>query len=146
MKPVKRNQRLALLALGAVALSGAGLLAVTALSENLDYFYTPASIKNGEADLTRRIRLGGLVKAGSLGNGDGVAKIFEVTDGGASITVQYDGILPDLFREGQGVIAIGRFDGDLFIAENILSKHDETYKPRELEGLTEGEPSSYAKP
>lgn len=133
MKPRRRNQRLILLALGGAALTGAALLAATALSQNLDYFYSPEDIEAGRADPDKRIRLGGLVAEGSVRNGDGVAKVFEVTDGIARVTITYDGILPDLFREGQGVIAQGRMNSDgIFHADIILAKHDENYKPKEL--------------
>ncbi len=138
MKPARRNKRIALLALGAAGLAGAAALAFTALSQNLDYFYTPEDIAAGQADPSRRIRLGGVVAAGSVRNGEGVEKVFDVTDGAASITVRYDGILPDLFREGQGIIAQGRLNTEgTFIADIILAKHDENYKPKELKGVLE---------
>ena len=148
MKPTRRNKRLALLSLGGVALGLAALLTFTALSQNLDYFYTPEDIVAGKAGLTRRIRLGGLVARDSIRNGEGVERIFDVTDGSASVTVIYNGILPDLFREGQGVIAQGRFkeghtnsepdQSIVFIADIILAKHDENYKPKELKEALEG--------
>ena len=118
-------------------MAGAAVLTFAALSQNIDYFYSPQDIAKARAEgsdkLTRRIRLGGLVADGSVRDGDGVEKIFDVTDGAANVTVIYDGILPDLFREGQGVIAQGRFDeAGIFNADIILAKHDENYKPKEL--------------
>ncbi|MEM9707041.1 MAG: cytochrome c maturation protein CcmE, partial [Pseudomonadota bacterium] len=106
MKPVKRNQRLILL--GAAALAGAGVLVTSALNDNLSYFYSPLQIANGEADLTRSVRLGGLVAEGSIVESEDLVTEFVVTDGAATIDVAYRGVLPDLFREGQGVIAQGR--------------------------------------
>lgn len=139
MKPSNRNKRLGILALGALALGGAAILTFTALSQNLDYFYTPEDLIVAKLEDTRRIRLGGVVADGSVRNGAGVEKIFDVTDGAALVTVHYDGILPDLFREGQGVIAQGYLNKDgTFKADIILAKHDENYKPKELKSVIEG--------
>ena len=136
MVPKKRSKRLFVLIGGGAALAAAAGLTFTALSQNIDYFYQPGDVDSQIIETGRRIRLGGLVAHGSVRDGTGVEKIFDVTDGETSITVVYDGILPDLFREGQGVIAQGRFGaGDIFHADVILAKHDENYKPRELEGL-----------
>ncbi|MEO1149760.1 MAG: cytochrome c maturation protein CcmE [Pseudomonadota bacterium] len=140
MKPVKRNQRILYLGIGGVALAAAAGLTFTALSQNIDYFYTPGDVVAAATAGTplpdRRIRLGGLVAEGTVRDGTGVKKIFDVTDGKDQITVSYDGILPDLFSEGQGVIAQGRFQPDgLFKADIILAKHDENYEPKELVGI-----------
>ncbi|MEL6506393.1 MAG: cytochrome c maturation protein CcmE [Pseudomonadota bacterium] len=140
MKPIKRNRRVLYLGVGGLALAMAAGLTFTALSQNIDYFYTPgdviAATSTGEPLPARRIRLGGLVAEGTVRDGAGVEKIFEVTDGKDKITVTYDGILPDLFSEGQGVIAQGRFGPDgHFKADIILAKHDENYEPKELAGI-----------
>ena len=138
MKPVHRNRRLGLVAAGAALLAGAAFLVFTALENNIAYFYTPSeAIAAGVAPETR-IRLGGLVEDGSVSMTGDATTIFSVTDGAASISVSYTGILPDLFREGQGVVAQGRIaqDGG-FVADTILAKHDENYIPRELKDLME---------
>jgi len=119
---------------GALLIAGATGLTITALSQNIDYFYAPSDLDAPLTQSARRIRLGGLVAEGSVRDGTGVEKIFDVTDGSATVTVTYDGILPALFREGQGVIAQGRFGANgVFDADLILAKHDENYKPKELQ-------------
>jgi cytochrome c-type biogenesis protein CcmE len=131
MKP--KHQRL-FLVLGAVgALGGAGLLAITALGDKATYFYAPSDL--AETLPTDAIRLGGMVEEGSLIK-SGETVTFRVTDMKAAAPVRYTGILPDLFREGQGVIAEGRFDpaSRTFIASTILAKHDENYMPPEVAG------------
>lgn len=136
MKPLHRNRRLGLIAAGAVLLTGAATLVFAALERNIAYFYTPSEAAEASIAPETRIRLGGLVEDGSVVHGEGLDITFRVTDGGATMPVAYSGILPDLFREGQGVIAHGSFNSDgVFIADNILAKHDETYIPKELEGI-----------
>ncbi|MBL4620016.1 MAG: cytochrome c maturation protein CcmE [Marinicaulis sp.] len=133
MKPTKRNKRIGLIVGGAVLLGGAGLLVSNALQRNISYFYTPSEVIEAGLAANTRIRLGGMVEDGSLQSSDDVKITFRVTDGGQSIIVSYSGILPDLFREGQGVIAQGRMQADgSFIADTILAKHDENYVPKEL--------------
>ena len=133
MKPTKRNKRIGLILGGAVLLGGAGLLVSNALQRNISYFYTPSEAIEAGLAANTRIRLGGMVEDGSLQSSDDVKITFRVTDGGQSIIVSYSGILPDLFREGQGVIAQGRMQADgSFIADTILAKHDENYVPKEL--------------
>lgn len=125
-----------LITAGGVLLAGAGLLVATALERNISYFYTPSEAETAQVAPETRIRLGGLVEDGSLKHGDGLEISFRVTDGAAIAPVRYSGILPDLFREGQGVIAHGAFDtSGVFVADTILAKHDEEYIPKELEGL-----------
>ena len=133
MRPPKRNKRLFFL-FGAIGALGLGaFLVLSALSENVSYFYSPVQIAAGEAEGETRLRLGGLVEDGSVVRGTGTETRFVVTDGAAIVTVRYQGILPDLFREGQGVIANGSFDkAGVFNADTILAKHDENYKPKEL--------------
>lgn len=137
MKPLHRNKRIGLIAAGAVLLSGAAYLVFTALEQNIAYFYEPSDALTAELPPETRIRLGGLVENGSVTT-DGMETLFRVTDGASSITVSYNGILPDLFREGQGVVTQGRMtDNGVFVADTILAKHDENYIPRELKDLME---------
>ena len=136
MKSPKRNKRLLYLLFMGVSLFVGGYLILSALGQNVSYFYSPIQIANGEADDEQRLRLGGLVAAGTVERGSGTITSFEVTDGAANVVVSYTGILPDLFREGQGVIAQGEFnENQVFIADTILAKHDENYVPRELDGI-----------
>lgn len=137
MKPLHRNRRLGLIAAAALILSGAAYLVFTALAQNISYFYTPSQAQAASIAPETRIRLGGLVENGSIEHGDGLSISFRVTDGEATVPVSYDGILPDLFREGQGMIAQGVFNADgVFVAETILAKHDENYVPKELQGIS----------
>ncbi len=124
-----KQRRLLGIAVIAVLLGGAVALVLGALRENIVFFYTPSEIP---ADIEGRpVRLGGLVKDGSVSI-DGLDSRFVVTDGTAEITVSFDGALPSLFREGQGVVAEGRITNGALIASNVLAKHDETYMPREV--------------
>ncbi|MEO6247417.1 MAG: cytochrome c maturation protein CcmE [Sphingomicrobium sp.] len=133
MKP--KNQRLVLVLLALVGVIGAVLLAMWGLRDRASYFYTPADIAAGKAsgDGDRTVRLGGMVEKGSLTRAeDGVTVGFRVTDGSATTPVTYRGILPDLFREGSGVVAEGRVSGATFTADTILAKHDERYMPPQM--------------
>ena len=133
MKP--KNQRLILVAAAMVAVLVAVLLAMWGLKDQASYFYTPADIAAGKAAGAgeRTVRLGGMVEKGSLRReSDGVSVRFTVTDGSATTPVTYRGILPDLFREGSGVVAEGRVAGSSFAADTILAKHDERYMPPQL--------------
>ena len=127
LKPKKR--RLLGIAAIAILLAGAVTLVLGALRENIVFFYTPSEIP---ADIEGRpVRLGGLVKDGSV-TIDGLESTFIVTDGEAEIAVSFDGALPSLFREGQGVVTEGRISNGRLTASNVLAKHDETYMPREV--------------
>ncbi len=128
----RTRRRLTIVLAGMVLLSGAVALVLTALDENLSYFYSPSDI--AEAPHGRSIRLGGLVEEDSVERqADGVTVTFRVTDLANSIAVTYQGLLPDLFSEGQGVITEGRLGPDgVFVAREVLAKHDETYMPREV--------------
>lgn len=138
MKPVNRNRRIGFIALGAALLAGAAFLVFSALEQNVAYFYSPTDALAADLGADQRIRLGGLVEAGSVNNQNGTEMTFNVTDGAARITVSYTGIRPDLFREGQGVIAQGRMnESGVFMADTILAKHDENYVPRELVDIVE---------
>lgn len=134
MKP--KNQRLVLVACAAVAVLIAVLLAMWGLRDQASYFYTPADIVSGKAEEGRAVRLGGMVENGSIRRqADGVTIDFVVTDGAARTPVTYRGIVPDLFREGSGMVAEGRVQHGMFVADTILAKHDERYMPPELGNL-----------
>ena len=124
-----KQRRLIAVAAIAALLAVAVALVLGALRENIVFFYTPSEIP-ADADGSA-IRLGGLVKTGSV-EIDGLKSRFVVTDGDAEIAVSFDGALPSLFREGQGVVAEGRISGAGLTASNVLAKHDETYMPREV--------------
>ena len=106
------------------------MLTLTALEDTVVYFYDPSALAEKPLD-NRLIRVGGLVVEGSVDTASNPIK-FSLSDGAASVDVAYGGILPDLFREGQGIIAEGRYDGTLFTAETVLAKHDENYMPKEI--------------
>jgi len=132
MNPTRKHRLLLILLLVAAAAIAATLVAM-ALQRNVAYLYTPSEVLNGEAGKHARFRLGGMVQAGSFQRAAGSMQAhFLVDDGDATLPVVYTGILPDLFREKQAVIATGRMQGDVFIAENVLAKHDETYMPKEV--------------
>ena len=134
MKTQRRNR----LVMVAFIVIGAGVsvsLALNALNENINLFYEPEQIVRGEAPVGQLIRAGGMVKADSISRSTTDLKVtFVATDmRGSEITMQYEGVLPDLFREGQGVIAKGRLNEQgLFVAEEVLAKHDENYMPPEI--------------
>jgi len=135
MKP--KNQRLILVGAAIIAVLLAVLLAMWGLRERASYFYTPAEIVAGKAAPGQAVRLGGMVERGSVQRlPDGVTIRFVVTDGQARTPVLYRGIVPDLFREGSGVVAEGRMERGTFAADTILAKHDERYMPPELGNLT----------
>ena len=129
-----KHQRMVLVALAIVAVLAAVLLAMWGLKDRAAYFYTPADIAAGAATSGKAMRLGGMVERGSVRKeADGLTTRFTVEDGEARVPVTFRGILPDLFREGSGVVAEGRLtDGGLFVADNILAKHDERYMPPQL--------------
>ena len=136
-----KHQRLVLIIIAVAALIGATLLAMVALRDQASYFYVPADIAANPPEAGQAIRLGGMVETGSIQNAaDGITTQFVVQDGTARVPVTYTGILPDLFVEGSGVVADGRMDSNgVFVADNLLAKHDENYMPRELEGMTTAE-------
>jgi cytochrome c-type biogenesis protein CcmE len=129
-----KHQRMVLVILAFVAVLGAVLLAMWGLKDRAAYFYTPADVAAGKANAGKGMRLGGMVERGSVRRDvDGVTTRFIVEDGEARVPVTYRGILPDLFREGSGVVAEGRLTASRsFVADNILAKHDERYMPPEL--------------
>lgn len=131
MKP--RHKRLAMIAGGVAALGVAAALVLSAFEKNLVFFFTPSQVAANEAPQGRTFRIGGLVEPGSVKRqADGVTVRFVVTDTAKSIPVAYRGILPDLFREGKGVVTQGRLGPDgVFQASEVLAKHDENYMPPE---------------
>ena len=132
MNPVRRR-RLLLVLLLVLAAAIATTLVVFALQRNVAYLYTPVEVVRGEAGEHARFRLGGMVEKGSFQRAAGSMEAhFRVTDGDAQLPVMYDKILPDLFREGQAVVATGTMRNGVFVAENVLAKHDETYMPKEV--------------
>lgn len=132
MSPTQRRRLLLVVLVLAVA-GIAVALVTTALQRNIAYLYTPAEVHAGKIPAEARFRLGGMVSKGSFKREPGALLArFEVTDGDAMLPVSYDRILPDLFREGQAVVATGRMVDGVFVAEDVLAKHDETYMPKEL--------------
>ena len=131
MKP--RHKRIAMVAGGLAALAVAAALILTAFQQNLVFFFTPSQVAANEAPQGRTFRIGGLVEKGSVKRQpDGVTVRFVVTDTAKSMPVIYRGVLPDLFREGKGVVAQGRIGADgMFQASEVLAKHDENYMPPE---------------
>jgi cytochrome c-type biogenesis protein CcmE len=129
----RRQRRLLLIGTGGAVLALAIALVLVALKDSIVFFNSPTDVVDKHVATGTRIRLGGLVKPGSLTRGANFVVRFAVTDGNQDIAVAYSGALPDLFREGQGVIAEGAMDGaGVFEADTILAKHDETYMPREV--------------
>ena len=132
MRPKRR--RLMLISIGMLALFAAAAMVLTALEDNLVFFYSPSDLAEKQVAPGRPLRLGGLVEEGSVERGtDGLTTAFRVTDLSNTISVTYTGILPDLFREGQGVVTEGTLGPDgTFVAREVLAKHDENYMPKEV--------------
>jgi cytochrome c-type biogenesis protein CcmE len=129
----RRRRRLILIGGGVLALAAAVALMLNAFRDSIVFFNSPSEVAEKHIPPGTRIRLGGLVKAGSLVRGDDLQVRFALTDGGREVAVAYQGMLPDLFREGQGVVAEGSLDdGGVFHADTVLAKHDETYMPKEV--------------
>ena len=128
-----KNRRLSIILGGLALLAGAVGLALSALNDNIVFFYSPSDLQAMDIAPDRSIRIGGLVEEGSVVHeDDGVTMRFTVTDGARTVPVIYKGQVPDLFREGQGVIAQGRMMGGTFQASEVLAKHDEKYMPPEV--------------
>jgi cytochrome c-type biogenesis protein CcmE len=131
---LRQRQRLILVVVLLVLLGGATGLVVLAFSDSIAFFVTPTDIATGRVDVGQRFRIGGLVVPGSVDRAaaDGTVN-FALTDKAHEVRVRYRGLLPDLFREGQGIVAQGRIDGDgVFVASEVLAKHDEKYMPPEV--------------
>lgn len=128
-----RKRRLIIVALVVAAAAVATGMIVLALQNNMNYLLTPSQVEAGKASDYKTFRLGGMVKGGSIQRSDSSLKVtFTVVDAGGAMPVEYTGILPDLFRDNQSVIASGHMDGARFVATEVLAKHDETYMPKEL--------------
>ena len=129
----RKQRRLVLIGGGLSVLAVAVALMLNAFRDSIVFFNSPSDVVEKHVEAGTRIRLGGMVKDGSLVHGDNLAVRFEVTDGKTQIPIAYRGVLPDLFREGQGVVAEGALDGGgVFDADTILAKHDETYMPKDV--------------
>ena len=129
----RRRQRLVLVGLIVVGCTIATGLTLLALRENINLFFSPSQITEGTAPSNTTIRLGGMVVAGSVQRGDNLGVTFVLTDLAEQVTVTYEGILPDLFREGQGIVTQGKLDSTgRFVATQVLAKHNETYMPPEV--------------
>lgn len=145
MKP--KHQRLLLALFAVTGLIGSSLIAASALRDEVSYFYTPATLQDAAVPAEQAIRLGGMVKLGSIQSADdGVTINFTVQDKDQEQLVRYTGVTPNLFVEGSGVVADGRLNSDgIFIADNLLAKHDENYVPRELMDVDMGQAQNYEK-
>jgi cytochrome c-type biogenesis protein CcmE len=129
---LRKQQRLVLVIVALALLGGASGLVLFALSDSVAFFVTPSDIAAGKVEADRRFRLGGLVVDGSVERQDGTVR-FRLTDQQSEVPVTYRGILPDLFREGQGIVAQGVLDANgVFSASEVLAKHDENYMPAEV--------------
>lgn len=130
----RKRQRLWLVSIGVLLLGGAAALALTAFEDNLVFFHSPSDLAAGKAEPGRLVRVGGVVEMGSVERVADTAKVaFVLKDCAASVRIVYEGLLPDLFREGQGIVAQGRLDkAGAFEAVEILAKHDENYMPTEV--------------
>ena len=135
-----RKKRLGLILLMVAGVAVGVGLALKSLNQNIMFFFTPSEVVSGKAPTNKLFRIGGMVVEGSVSRpGDGLTVHFGLTDNEQSVIVKYAGILPDLFREGQGIIANGKLDGSgEFVADEVLAKHDETYMPPELAGMQSG--------
>jgi len=128
----RKKRRLYFVLLGVMALAAATALVLTALGDSMVYFYSPTDLQTKQIGPDRRLRIGGLVEQGSVQR-EGEVVRFRVTDTANAMAVTYSGVLPDLFREGQGVVAEGRLGPDgVFKAQEVLAKHDENYMPKEV--------------
>ncbi|MFY9784424.1 MAG: cytochrome c maturation protein CcmE [Pseudolabrys sp.] len=129
----RKQRRLTLIGASLAVLAIAAALVLGALRNSIVFFNSPTDVAEKRISLGTRMRIGGLVKPGSLQRGDNLQVSFAVTDGNADIAVRYQGIVPDLFREGQGVVAEGKLEsGGVLAADTVLAKHDERYMPREV--------------
>ncbi|MEI7037988.1 cytochrome c maturation protein CcmE [Fulvimonas yonginensis] len=137
MNPTRKRRLTIVLLILAAAVVAVGLT-VFALQQNMNYLFTPSQVRAGQAEAYQTFRLGGMVKSGSIVRSKDSLKVdFTVVDADGAMPVEYTGILPDLFRDNQSVIATGHMAGDRFIATEVLAKHDETYMPKELKDAME---------
>ena len=132
MKSLKKQRRIQVIVITIIALVLSTVLIGYAMRDGINFFRSPSEVLQQRPDKNETFRIGGLVQEGSLLRGSGAVINFIVTDGNNSVLVEYSGILPDLFAEGQGMIATGNFVDEKFIASEILAKHDENYMPKEV--------------
>jgi cytochrome c-type biogenesis protein CcmE len=133
LKGLKKQRRIQIVALAAVALmSAVAVIWLFVPADAINFFRSPTEVLASHPGPDEVFRIGGLVVEGSVVRGEGTEVGFAVTDTNATVTVRYTGILPDLFAEGQGMVALGRMEGDTFVATEVLAKHDETYMPKEV--------------
>ncbi len=130
MKP--KHKRLIFVGLGVGLLGLAAILVLSALKDSVVFFHTPSELAEKPVSADQRLRIGGLVEEGSVQRGDGAQVRFRVTDLANTVAISYEGILPDLFREGQGVVVEGRMRDGVLVADQVLAKHDENYMPPEV--------------
>ena len=130
MRP--KHKRLVFVGVGLGILAFAAFLVLSAIRDSVVFFHTPTEVAEKKTADDRRMRLGGLVEEGSVERGQGTQTHFRVTDLANAVPVTYTGVLPDLFREGQGVVVEGRIRDGVFVAEQVLAKHDENYMPPEV--------------
>lgn len=132
MKGLKKKRRIQVILVAVVALALSTGLIGYALKDGINYFKSPSEIVADTPPASQILRVGGLIEEGSLVRGQGEAITFNITDGGATIKASYSGVLPDLFKEGQGTVATGSYIDGVFQATEILAKHDENYMPKEV--------------
>ena len=132
MAGLKKKRRIQMIVIGLVLLAASSGLIGYAMRDGIEFFRSPTQIAESRPGPEERFRIGGLVEVDSLVRGEGKDITFVVTDGNEAVKVSFTGILPDLFGEGQGMIATGKLIGDTFIATEILAKHDENYMPKEV--------------
>lgn len=146
--PPTTKQRLLLVTLLVAGIGSAAALALSALQQNINLFYTPTEVSQGKAPQNATFRLGGMVVDGSVKHSDTDLEVqFDLTDTAKVVTVRYTGILPDLFREGQGIVTTGAFKNGKFVAAQVLAKHDATYMPPEVSAaLKQANAANYQTP
>lgn len=132
MMPLKKKRRIQIIIVAAVALALSTAMIGYAMRDGINFFRSPTQVAAQPPAASETFRIGGLVAEGTLKRGNGATISFDVTDGGASVPVSFTGVLPDLFAEGQGMIATGHMQGNQFVASEILAKHDEKYMPKEV--------------
>jgi cytochrome c-type biogenesis protein CcmE len=130
----RKQRRMGVIAMGLLTLGVAAALVLTALEDSIVFFYSPTDLVEKKAPTDQRLRVGGIVKEGSVEKSkDGVTTVFTVTDTANTVQISFRGVLPDLFREGQGIVAEGKFqESGTFTADEVLAKHDENYMPPEV--------------
>lgn len=135
---LKKRRRIQVVCIAFVAIAGATALIGYGMRDGINFFRSPSQVVADPPDAAEVFRIGGLVEEGTLIRGEGSSVTFHVTDGGGTVQVSYSGILPDLFAEEQGMVGLGRYIDGVFVATEILARHDETYMPREvIEALEE---------